>query len=211
MGYRFVDRQHAGRSLAGLLGEYADAPGVVVVGLPRGGVPVAHEIATALRAPMDVFIVRKIGAPGQPELAVGAVTASGLRVLDPGIIRALGLDDESVQRVAERELAEARRREKRYCRRPGVDVEGRTVIVVDDGMATGLTMLAAIAALRELGPAEIVVAVPVAALDACRSVEREGARCVCATASEQLDAIGAWYERFEQLSDAEVEAIIDER
>src|SRR5438067_1705849 len=165
---RFHDRADAGLKLASRLTSFANRHDVVVLALPRGGVPVAFEVARALKAPLDVFVVRKLGVPGHPELAMGAIASGGVRVLNPDVVRSLGIDEAMIDHVAAREEAELRRRERLYRHGlPPADVRGKAVILVDDGLATGATMRAAAAALRARGPARIVVAVPVAAAQTC--------------------------------------------
>lgn len=199
-GYR--DRVHAGRVLARLLASYAGAD-TLVLALPRGGVPVAHEIARDLGAPLDLMIVRKLGAPGQPELAVGAIAMGGVRVMNPHIMRDYPAME--IERVARRESAELERRVQAYRgSRPLPEVRGKKVILVDDGLATGATMRAAIAALRTQGPAEIVVAVPVAPSETVTLLQGEADAVICPLVSDTFFSIGAWYDDFSQVSDEEV-------
>src|SRR5436309_12895426 len=178
----FPNRIEAGRQLAEKLEKYADRDDVIVLGLPRGGVPVANEVAKRLRAPLDVFIVRKLGVPGHEELAMGAIASGGVRVLNEDVVRAVGITERELDAVAARELQtlEARERAYRGDRGP-LEVRGRTAILVDDGLATGATMRAAIRALRGMGAAEIVVAVPTAPRETCEALGREGDDVVCAT------------------------------
>jgi predicted phosphoribosyltransferase len=207
---RFHDRADAGRVLAGRLAAYADRPDVLVLALPRGGVPVGYEVARALRAPLDVFLVRKLGVPGREELAMGALASGGVRVLNEDVVRALGIPEEVLDGVTAAEEQELRRREQTYRGdRLQPDVAGRTVILVDDGLATGSTMRAAVAALRRLGPARIVVAVPVGAVDTCAELEAEADEVVCALTPEPFLAVGLWYEDFTQTSDEEVRELLD--
>jgi predicted phosphoribosyltransferase len=202
---RFHDRSDAGRRLAEELAAFANQPDVQVLALPRGGVPVAFEIAQRLHAPLDVWVVRKLGAPEIPELAIGAIAPGGIELLSPDIIRQLRIPAEVVEAIATRERTELDRREKTYrSDRPPVEVTGKTVILVDDGLATGSTMRAAIAALRLRTPSGIVVAVPVAAQPVCIQLQREGSRVVCLSTPMDLDAVGQWYDDFSQTSDAEV-------
>jgi len=209
-GVRFRDRAEAGRRLAAELGAYADRPDVLVLALPRGGVPVAAEIARALDAPLDLMLVRKLGVPGHEELALGAVATGGVRVLNEDVVGALGLDEELIDEVARRELAELERRQRAYRgERPTPTLEGRRLILVDDGLATGATMRAAVEAARDLGPTEIVVAVPVAPPDTCRLLEEVADDVVCVESPEPFLAIGVWYERFPQVGDEEVRALLD--
>src|SRR5262249_48995238 len=178
----FADRSAAGQYLASKLGRYAGRDDVVVLALPRGGVPVGYEVARALAAPLDVFLVRKLGVPGHEELAMGAIASGGVRVLNEDVVRGLSIPPEAIDSVAEKERLELERREQAYRDgRPAPDVRGRIVILVDDGLATGSTMRAAVAALRLKGPGWIVVAVPVGAPDTCRELRREADDVVCAS------------------------------
>jgi predicted phosphoribosyltransferase/dienelactone hydrolase len=205
----FADRAAGGRFLAERLQPYADRPDVLVLALPRGGVPVAFEVASALRVPMDVFLVRKLGVPGQEEYAMGAVATGGVRVLNLDVIQSLGLSDDVVERIVARELAELDRREHLYRGdRPEPDPRGRTVILIDDGLATGSTMRAAARALEAQGPARIIVAVPVAAEDSCEALAREADEVVCAVTPEPFRAVGLWYRNFDQTTDDEVRALL---
>jgi putative phosphoribosyl transferase len=205
----YRDRADAGRELAKKLAEYRDRADVVVLGLPRGGVPVAFEVAAALRVPLDVFIVRKLGTPGQPELAMGAIASGGVRVLNHDVVSALGIPSFKIEEVAAAEGEELRRREQQYRgSRPPLNVNGKTVILVDDGLATGSTMRAAAAALQQAGARKIVVAVPVAAEASCVAVRGEVDDLVCGAVPEPFWAVGQWYSDFEQTTDAEVRAIL---
>lgn len=205
----FRDRREAGRVLAARLTAYANRPDVLVLALPRGGVPVAYEIAHALGAPLDVFVVRKLGVPGREELAMGAVATGGVRVLNAQIVRALGIPDHVIQAVTAREQQELARRERLYRGgRPPAAVRGKTVILVDDGLATGATMSAAIKALRQLQPARIVVAVPTAAPDTCEALRAEVDEVICAITPEPFYAVGLWYEDFSQTTDEEVRDLL---
>jgi predicted phosphoribosyltransferase len=205
----FRDRTEAGRVLAERLAAYADRPDVIVLALPRGGVPVAFEVARALHAPLDVFIVRKLGVPGHEELAMGAVATGGVRVLNDQVVRALRIPESVINAVAAWELEELARRERLYRGdRPPPDVRGKTVILVDDGLATGATMLAAVKALREQHPARIVVAVPVASPDTCELLREEVEEVVCAVTPEPFYAVGLWYQDFSQTSDEEVRELL---
>jgi predicted phosphoribosyltransferase len=207
---RFHDRADAGRILANHLKVYADRSDVLVLALPRGGVPVGYEVARALRAPLDVFLVRKLGVPGREELAMGALASGGVRVLNQDVVGALGIPEEVIDEVTAAEAQELRRREQTYRGdRPLPDVAGRTVILVDDGLATGSTMRAAVAALRRLDPARIVVAVPVGAVDTCSELEAEADEVVCALTPEPFLAVGLWYEDFTQTGDEEVRELLD--
>jgi putative phosphoribosyl transferase len=207
MGFR--DRAHAGVELADRLRSYAGRRNTVVLGLPRGGVPVAFEVARELDAPLDVFVVRKLGLPGQEELAMGAIASGGVRVLNDEVIGALGIDDETIARAAAAEGGELQRRERLYRGERGpVEVGGRTVILVDDGLATGSTMRAAALAVRAQEPERLVVAVPVAAKDACEKIRAEVDEVVCPLTPEPFAAIGLWYEDFTPTSDEEVRELL---
>ncbi|HEV8650278.1 MAG TPA: erythromycin esterase family protein [Actinomycetes bacterium] len=205
----FRDRRDAGRVLAGLLEHYRGRSDVIVLGLPRGGVPVAYEVATALGAPLDVFVVRKLGVPGREEVAMGAIASGGVIVLNDDVVRGLGVPPEVVQQVAEQEGRELLRREQAYREgRPAPDVAGQTVIVVDDGLATGASMRAAIHALRQLRPARIVVAVPAAPESTCRELAALVDEVVCATTPSPFYAVGASYWDFTQTTDEEVRDLL---
>jgi predicted phosphoribosyltransferase len=207
---RFEDRAQAGRWLAERLRRYAGRDDVVVLALPRGGVPVAYEVARALAAPLDVFLVRKLGVPGYEELAMGAIASGGVRVLNADVVRSMGIPPSSIDRVARQEQQELERRERAYRgERPPPRLAGRTVIVVDDGLATGSTMRAAAEALRRLEPARIVVAVPVAAADTCERLGREVDEVVCAATPEPFLAVGRWYEDFSETTDDEVRDLLE--
>lgn len=206
----FRDRIEAGQLLAERLSQYASRDDVIVLGLPRGGVPVAFEVAQALDAPLDVFVVRKLGVPGHEELAMGAIASGGVRVLNEDVVRVLKIEDEVIERVAEEEGEELRRRERLYRRdRPLLNVRGKTVIVVDDGLATGSTMRAAVSALQQEQPAQIIVAVPVAPPSTCAELEETVDSVVCVQTPELFHAIGLWYEDFGQTSDREVRELLD--
>jgi erythromycin esterase-like protein/predicted phosphoribosyltransferase len=206
---RFRNRHEAGRSLAEKLTAYANRPDVLVLALPRGGVPVAYEVAPALGAPLDVFVVRKLGVPGYEELAMGAVATGGVRVLNDQIVQRLGIPQHIIDAVATREQQELARRERLYRGgRPPPDVRGRTVILVDDGLATGATMRAAVMALRQLRPAWIVVAVPTASPETCEELQAEADDVVCAITPEPFLAVGHWYEDFSQTTDEEVRDLL---
>lgn len=206
---RFQDRAEAGRELAQALSAYADRPEVRVLGLPRGGVPVAFEVARALRAPLDVFLVRKLGVPGHEELALGAIASGGVRVLNQDVVRSLRLGEATIDRIAAREEQELLRRSRAYRGdRPPLDVAHRTVIVVDDGLATGATMRAAVKAIEQMGPARIVVAVPVGAPETCAVLEQEADELVCPLRPAAFFAVGAWYEHFGQTTDEEVQTLL---
>jgi putative phosphoribosyl transferase len=206
---RFHNRTDAGRQLAPRLSDYAGRSDVIVLALPRGGVPVAFEVATVLGAPLDVFLVRKLGVPSHPELAMGAIAAGGVEVLSEALIRDLGIPRAVVQQVAARERLELDRRGRlfRGDRQPPV-VRDRTVILVDDGLATGSTMEAAVVALRIQAPAKIVVAVPVGARETCERLSGMADRVVCLATPEPFNAVGLWYEHFSQTSDDEVNRLL---
>jgi predicted phosphoribosyltransferase len=201
----FSDRREAGRRLAQALRQYQDRDDVVVLALPRGGVPVAFEVAEALAVPLDVFVVRKLGAPGHPEFAVGAIAAGGVRVLSGETIAALGISPGMIEQIAARERIELERRDAVYHRdRPRLSVRAKTAIVIDDGIATGSTMEAAVSALREEGSARIVVAAPVAAVESCERLQRLADEVVCLEVPDPFQAVGLWYRVFDQTSDREV-------
>jgi predicted phosphoribosyltransferase len=205
----FRDRAEAGRALAGKLATYADRSDVLILALPRGGVPVAYEVARALKAPLDVFLVRKLGVPGREELAMGALASGGLVVLNEDVVRGLRIPPDIIEHVTRSETEELRRRERAYRDdRPAPDVRGRTVILVDDGLATGSTMRAAVAALRQAGPAEIVVAVPVASESTCEELRQEVEDIICVHTPEPFHAVGLWYDDFSQTSDEEVRSLL---
>jgi predicted phosphoribosyltransferase len=208
----FRDRREAGRLLAAKLTAYANRPDVIVLALPRGGVPVADEVARALGAPLDVFVVRKLGVPGSEELAMGAVATGDVRVLNDQLVNRLGIPDHLIDAVAVREGQELARRERLYRGgRPLLDVRDRTVILVDDGLATGATMHAAIAALRQLHPARIVVAVPTASPETYEEMRAEVDDVICAITPEAFQAVGRWYQDFAQTTDEEVQDLLTRR
>jgi putative phosphoribosyl transferase len=205
----FPNRSEAGRFLATKLSRYSGRDDVIALGLPRGGVPVAYEVASLLRVPLDVFIVRKLGVPGFEELAVGAIASGGVRVLNEDVMRALPNANEIVEAVTQRETTELERREQEYRNgRPAPEIRGRIVILIDDGLATGATMRAAVKALRERGAAKIVVAVPVGPPETCREFEDVADEVVCASAPEFFQAVGQYYEDFSQTSDEEVRNLL---
>ena len=206
---RFRDRTEAGRLLAGKLTAYVNRPDVLVLALPRGGVPVAYEVARALGAPLDVFVVRKLGVPGYEELAMGAVATGGVRVLNEQVVGGLRIPEHVIEAVAASEQQELARRERLYRgERPPPGVRGRTVILVDDGLATGATMHAAIKALRAQQPARIVVAVPTGAPEACEQLKEEVDDVICAITPEPFHAVGLWYQEFSQTTDEEVRDLL---
>jgi predicted phosphoribosyltransferase len=205
----FKDRYDAGRFLATKLTAYANRPEVVVLALPRGGVPIGYEVAEALHAPLDVFLVRKLGVPGQRELAMGAIASGGVRVLNAALIRALQIPSQAIEAVIAEEEAELARRERAYRGdRPPLVVRGRTAILVDDGLATGSTMRAAAQALRQEDAAQIVVAVPVAPPETCAEFRTEVNDVVCALTPEPFYAVGLWYADFSQTTDEEVHDLL---
>lgn len=206
---RFRDRVDAGRALAADLSAYAGRDDVLVLALPRGGVPVGFEVARALGAPLDVFIVRKLGVPGHEELAMGAIASGGVRVLNASVVRPLRIPESIIDSVAAREQAELERREREYRDGRGPpDVRGRTVILVDDGLATGATMRAAAEALRLQGPARVVVAVPVSAEESCEEFREQVDEIVCTITPSPFYGVGMWYEDFSQTTDAEVRELL---
>ena len=206
---RFRDRRDAGRLLAAKLGTYANRPDVLVLALPRGGVPVAAEVARALGAPLDVFLVRKLGIPGHQELAMGAIATGDVRVLNDEVVRALNIPDRVIDAVTAQEARELARREGLYRGgRPPLDVRGWTVVLVDDGLATGATMHGAVKALRQQGPARVVVAVPIAPPETCEELRTEVDDVICAVTPEPFHAVGLWYEDFSQTTDEEVRDLL---
>jgi putative phosphoribosyl transferase len=206
----FRDRFEAGRILGQLLADKVKNRNPIVLALPRGGVPVGIEVARTLNAELDVFLVRKLGVPGHEELAMGAIASGGVRVLNHGLIRELGLSSLIIDRITEREQAEIERRERLYREgRPALPVAHRTVILVDDGLATGATMLAAARALRAKEPERIIVAVPVASPETCEEFREEVDEVVCAATPDPFYAVGVWYEDFSQTSDAEVRELLE--
>jgi putative phosphoribosyl transferase len=207
----FKDRRDAGKQLAQELSARAGRSDVIVLALPRGGVPVAYEVARALNAPLDIFIVRKLGLPGHEELAIGAIASGGMRVLNHDIVQGLKIPQTMIDTVTRQELQELERRERAYRGdRPPPEVRGRTVILIDDGLATGASMRAAVAALRAQNPARIVVAVPTAAPETCEALRPEVDEIVCATTPEPFYGVGRWYEDFSQTTDEEVRALLEE-
>jgi putative phosphoribosyl transferase len=207
----YADRREAGAVLAAEIKQYRGASGAVVLALPRGGVPVAYEVARALETPLDVFVVRKLGAPGHRELAMGAIASGGVRVLNRDVIGWYGISPEAIEATAREELAELERREQAYREgREALDLKGKTVILVDDGLATGSTMKAAVEAVRQRGPARIVVAVPVGAPQTCSEMRELADEVVCARTPEDFAAVGQWYVDFSQTTDEEVRELLHE-
>lgn len=206
---RFTDRRHAGAVLARQLQHFADRPDVVVLALPRGGVPVAFEVAQSLGAPMDLFMVRKLGMPGHPELAMGAIASGGVRVMNEDVFGWYRPSAATIEAVIRAEHAELERRERAYREgRPRLAIEGRTVILVDDGLATGSTMRASVFAIRRLRPARVVVAVPVGAQETCEALRAIADEVVCPLMPEPFSAVGAWYIDFSQTTDDEVRHLL---
>ncbi|HKB09432.1 MAG TPA: phosphoribosyltransferase [Vicinamibacterales bacterium] len=206
----FTDRRDAGRELASRLQDYKNRPDVVVLALPRGGVPVAYEVAKELNAALDVFVVRKLGMPGHPEFAIGAIASGGVEVLSEEVIRWYGVPEAAIAAIVAQERAELDRREREYRRRPMTELRGRTVILVDDGLATGASMRAAVRAVRALGPTSVVVAVPVGAPQTCAEFTDISDEVVCARMPPQFSAVGQWYHDFSQTTDEEVRALLDD-
>jgi putative phosphoribosyl transferase len=210
MMMQFRNRAEAGQQLAKRLMKYAGRPDLLVLALPRGGVPVGYEVAQALNAPLDVFVVRKLGVPGHEELAMGAIASGGVRVVNGEVIESLRIPNEVIDAAAARELRELERRERAYRDdRPAPDVQGRTVILVDDGIATGSTMKAAIEALRQLEASRIVVAVPTAALSTAREMQRDVEELVAVMTPADFSGVGQWYEDFSQTTDEQVRDLLE--
>ena len=206
---RFSNRAQAGRLLASRLLQYEGRDDVVVLALPRGGVPVAAEVASTLRVPLDVFVVRKLGVPYQPELTMGAIASGGVRVLNEDVLEMAQITPAMLEQVTRTELLELERRERSYRDgRPPVPIEGKVVILIDDGLATGSTMRAAVEAVRPLKPARVVVAVPVSASDTCRAIEQTADEVICLETPEPFSAVGLWYEDFSQTGDEEVRSLL---
>jgi putative phosphoribosyl transferase len=208
---RFHDRREAGQLLARRLGDYKGRDNVVVLALPRGGVPVGYEIARELKAPLDVYVVRKLGVPWQPELAMGAIAGRGTEVLNGDVVAAYNIPPHVIRAVAEREGRELNRRLQEYRgSRPPLDLRDRTVILVDDGLATGSTMRAAVKAIRQEQPRAVIVAVPVAAAQTCREFEAEVDEIICLRTPPDFAAVGYWYEDFSQTTDLEVRELLND-
>jgi putative phosphoribosyl transferase len=207
---QFQDRAEAGRVLADRLTNYAGSPDVVVLALPRGGVPVGFQVARSLGTPLEVLSVRKLGVPGREELAMGAIASDGTRVVNRRVVRELGIAEDKLQAVAAAEQQELERRERTYRdQRPPPELTGKVVIVVDDGLATGATMWAAVAAIRRQRPARVVVAVPVGAASTCQQLEEAADEVICASTPALFVAVGQAYRNFAQTTDAEVRALLD--
>ena len=208
---RFLDRHEAGQRLALKLKAFENRSNVVVLGLPRGGVPVAYEVAKAIDAPMDILIVRKLGLPGHEELAIGAIASGGIRILNEDIVDTLAIPEAIINHVTEREQLELQRREGQYRRnRPPLEVRGRIVILIDDGLATGASMLAAVRAVDSRQPAQVLVAVPAASIQAIHMLQREVDQVIYALAPEPFEGVGKWYEDFSQTTDQEVQLLLEE-
>ena len=206
----FVDRTEAGKLLAARLESYASRSDVLVLALPRGGVPVAFEVSRALKAPLDVFVIRKLGMPGQEELAMGAIAGGGVKVLNYDVVQTFGISSQMIEAVASREAEELVRRERLYRgNKPAPEISGRIVVLVDDGLATGSSMRAAIAALRKQNPAKIVVGVPVAAPSTCNEFRAEVDEIICAVTPEPFHGVGIWYEDFSQTPDQEIHDLLE--
>jgi putative phosphoribosyl transferase len=206
---RFRDRSDAGRQLAERLAGYAGRSDVVVLALPRGGAPVAFEVSQALGAPLEVFVVRKLGVPGHEELAFGAVATGGARVLNDEVVARLGIGAETIERITDVQREEVERREQSYRdNRPPPRLDGKTVVLVDDGLATGATMRAAVAAVRQHQPGRVIVAVPTGSPDTCRELERDADEVVCLINPDPFLAVGFWYDDFSQTSDEEVRELL---
>jgi len=205
----FIDRRHAGRALASRLTNYAGRDDVIVLALPRGGVPVAYEVASALGAPMDVFLVRKLGTPGHRELAMGAIASGGVRVLNEDVVRWYGISEAAIEHVAREEQEELVRRERAYRDdRPALNLANRIVILIDDGLATGSTMRAAAHAVRAYRPARVIIAVPVGAPQTCSELAAIADEVTCVNTPEPFSAVGQWYLNFDQTDDDEVRELL---
>lgn len=208
---QFANRTVAGRELAKRLAAYANRDDVIVLAIPRGGLQVALEVALQLKAPLDVFVLRKLGVPGQEELAFGAIASGGVRVLDPEVVGGVGLSDQQIESVTAQERQELERRESAYrAGMPPLNVKGRIVILVDDGIATGSSMRAAIAALRKMNPSSIVVAIPVAPATTCARMKAEVDNIVCVHMPRSFFAVGQFYEDFAQVTDEQVKSLLRE-
>lgn len=202
---KFVDRQSAGRALAQKLLKYKGIPDLLIIGLPRGGLVVAFEVATALQAQLDVLIVRKLGAPYQPELAMGAIAEGGILLLNDAVVKYLSISKEFIEQTAKEQMVELQRRQKLYrAGRTITKIAGRTVIVVDDGLATGATMKVAVRALKRKEPSKLVIAVPVGAASTCSELKQEADEMICLMTPEPFSAVGSWFENFEQTTDQQV-------
>lgn len=206
----FTDRREAGQKLAWELEKYRDREDVIVLALPRGGVPVGFEVAQALHAPLDIFLVRKLGLPGHEELAMGAIASGGVQVINVQVTQELNIPEQVIDAVAKKEQAELERQEREYRgSRPRPDLKGKTVILIDDGLATGASMRAAVAGLQSQNPSRVVVAVPTAAVETCQALEALVDEVVCAITPEPFHGVGLWYRDFSQTSDDEVRALLE--
>jgi putative phosphoribosyl transferase len=208
VSFQFQDRTHAGRLLADKLEHFAGREAVVVLGLPRGGVPVACEVALRLHAPLDVFLVRKLGVPGQEELAMGAIASGDVCILNHNVVASLHIPQHVIDKVIVRERIELERREQAYRTQPPINLRDKVVILIDDGLATGASMRAAVMAVRQRHPARVVVAVPVAAPEALEEFSREADEMVCVQTPADFTGVGQWYEDFDQTSDEEVRRLL---
>lgn len=205
----FQNRSEAGRRLAAQLKSYSNQADVIVLGLPRGGVPVAYRVADALNAPLDVYLVRKLGVPGHEEMAMGAIAADGVRYLNFDLINQLEISTQAIKRVVDAEQRELARREAAYRHgRPPLDLADRTVLIVDDGLATGATMTAAVQSVQRQSPKRVVVAVPVASPEICSQLAAEVSQVVCTETPQPFYAVGLWYEQFDQTTDEEVKELL---
>jgi putative phosphoribosyl transferase len=206
----FRDRRDAGQQLAQRFDRHAGDPSAIVLALPRGGVPVGYEVATRIGAPLDVLVVRKLGVPGHPELAMGAIASGAIRYIDHRVVDMLGIPAQAIETIEARERLEVERRERAFrAGRRSIDVAGKRVILVDDGLATGSTMLAAIEALRTRDPSQIIAAVPVAPPETCETLAEYADQMICLVTPTRMHAVGAWYDDFEQTSDAEVHELLE--
>jgi len=206
----FENRRDAGKQLAKELSEFKGQNDAIVLGLPRGGIPVAYEVAKALELPLDVFIVRKLGVPGQPELAMGAIASGDIKVMNESVVRNAGISDQQIEEVAQKEKEELKKREKAYRgARPDIDLQGKTVLIVDDGLATGASMRAAISALREHNPKKIIAAIPTAPRDTCQEFESEVDQIICLRTPSPFWGVGGSYQNFSQTTNEEVRTFLN--
>jgi len=206
----FENRRDAGKQLAKELSEFKGQNDAIVLGLPRGGIPVAYEVAKALELPLDVFIVRKLGVPGQPELAMGAIASGDIKVMNESVVRNAGISDQQIEEVAHKEKEELKKREKAYRgARPDIDLQGKTVLIVDDGLATGASMRAAISALREHNPKKIIAAIPTAPRDTCQEFESEVDQIICLRTPSPFWGVGGSYQNFSQTTNEEVRTFLN--
>ena len=206
----FENRRDAGKQLAKELSEFKGQNDAIVLGLPRGGIPVAYEVAKALELPLDVFIVRKLGVPGQPELAMGAIASGDIKVMNESVVRNAGISDQQIEEVAHKEKEELKKREKAYRgARPDIDLQGKTVLIVDDGLATGASMRAAISALREHNPKKIIAAIPTAPRDTCQEFESEVDQIICLRTPSPFWGVGGSYQNFSQTTNKEVRTFLN--